>query len=245
MTIDHTEINIDDGAQCFLIMFAAQYTNEPFPVSHHELLRKYKCGASLYTYKRSAVDAIIRYGKEDVDYTIKENRNSKTNRTSPHYFMTLDFFKSLCAASHNPVGAEIRRYLIEAEKLLLHTLSLQTTIPEAMVQRSRALDNMVSTIDSLVPCVAPEIVVRDNLARTFPFSQVELKCRGGRIDILTEHEIIEVKSAADWKHALGQILVYGASYPEHQKRIHLFGIVDDREFIERVCTQLGVKVTYD
>ena len=41
----------------------------------------------------------------------------------------------------------------------------------------------------------------------------------GRIDILTKEQIIEVKEYKGWKAALGQILVYGNFYPEHQKRI--------------------------
>jgi hypothetical protein len=44
---------------------------------------------------------------------------------------------------------------------------------------------------------------------------------GGQTE--TETEIIEVKQVSDWKAALGQILTYSAFFPEHTKRIHLFG----------------------
>ena len=63
----------------------------------------------------------------------------------------------------------------------------------------------------------------------------EVSTPAGRIDLLTDNEIIEVKRITDWKartqrvltlrskalaHTcrLGQILVYSAFYPEHQKR---------------------------
>ncbi|MDJ0719082.1 MAG: hypothetical protein QNJ54_33460 [Prochloraceae cyanobacterium] len=52
----------------------------------------------------------------------------------------------------------------------------------------------------------------------------EVATPAGRIDLLTNTEIIEIKRIGDWKAALGQILVYSAYYPEHQKRLHLFGI---------------------
>ena len=53
--------------------------------------------------------------------------------------------------------------------------------------------------------------------------QTEVVTAVGRIDLLTETEIIEVKQVSDWKAALGQILTYSGFFPEHTKRIHLFG----------------------
>jgi hypothetical protein len=53
--------------------------------------------------------------------------------------------------------------------------------------------------------------------------QTEVVTAIGRIDLLTETEIIEVKQVSDWKAALGQILTYSGFFPEHTKRIHLFG----------------------
>ena len=48
-------------------------------------------------------------------------------------------------------------------------------------------------------------------------------CPFGRIDILTETEIIEIKKWEEHKKALGQILGYSVYYPNHKKRIHFFG----------------------
>jgi hypothetical protein len=67
---------------------------------------------------------------------------------------------------------------------------------------------------------------RDKLARSLG-GQTEVQTVDGRIDILTAREIIEVKTAHNWKHALGQILVYGKHYPYHQKRIHLYGKISE------------------
>ncbi|MDV3002506.1 MAG: hypothetical protein N5P05_004161 (plasmid) [Chroococcopsis gigantea SAG 12.99] len=68
----------------------------------------------------------------------------------------------------------------------------------------------------------------------------------GRIDLLTDTEIIEVKKIKDWKAALGQILVYSAFYPEHQKRIHLFGSSEELKKlpnIEIACLEFNIRVT--
>ena len=51
----------------------------------------------------------------------------------------------------------------------------------------------------------------------------EVTTPAGRVDLLAEAEIIEVKAVKDWKAALGQVLIYSGFYPQHQKRLHLFG----------------------
>lgn len=87
--------------------------------------------------------------------------------------------------------------------------------------------------------------VRDRLHQELG-GQVEVTIAVGRIDLLTDTEIVEVKEFRDWKSALGQILAYGAFFPSHQKRIHLFGtakqiakLVD----IEAACISFDVLVT--
>lgn len=75
---------------------------------------------------------------------------------------------------------------------------------------------------------------------------VEVTTSADRIDLLTDTEIIEVKAIKDWKAALGQVLVYSAFYPEHQKRIHLFGSAFELKRlldIEAACLGFEVKVT--
>lgn len=75
----------------------------------------------------------------------------------------------------------------------------------------------------------------------------EVICPVGKIDLLTDTEIIEVKEVKEWKGAIGQILTYGFYYPKHFKRIHLFGKAheDVQSLIEEHCTRLDVKVSWD
>lgn len=75
----------------------------------------------------------------------------------------------------------------------------------------------------------------------------EIPTEAGRIDILTSKEVIEVKQVNQWKSALGQVLVYGAYYPSHQKRIHLFGRCHSSylNVIKKHCDKFNVSVTLD
>ncbi|NJL55469.1 hypothetical protein HC928_09970 [bacterium] len=92
-----------------------------------------------------------------------------------------------------------------------------------------------------------ESYYRDKLARRLR-GRTEIKAPdGGRIDILTSSEIIEVKQVKSWRGALGQIIAYGYFYPRHQKRIHLFGDMTgiDRRAVENICKEQGVAVSWE
>lgn len=70
----------------------------------------------------------------------------------------------------------------------------------------------------------------------------------GRIDLITEYEIIEIKIANLWKGALGQVLSYGKDPKVSMlnKRIHLFGNMRVRKYmIEDTCNHYGVSVSYE
>lgn len=76
----------------------------------------------------------------------------------------------------------------------------------------------------------------------------EVACDGGFIDLLTKDTIFEVKRDKDWKGALGQVLVYGETYPKHIKYLFLFGekeISNERnEFISKICNKYDVRVIF-
>lgn len=72
----------------------------------------------------------------------------------------------------------------------------------------------------------------------------EFPCPDGRIDILTEKYLIEVKVAPSWKHAIGQCLVYSHYFPYRQPVIFLIG--EDAEFYANAakthCQKVGIQV---
>jgi hypothetical protein len=68
----------------------------------------------------------------------------------------------------------------------------------------------------------------------------------GRIDLVTDTEVIEIKRIADWKDAFGEVMAKGQFFPKHQKRIHLFGQAEKlRETIVTTCTAIDVTVTFE
>jgi len=81
--------------------------------------------------------------------------------------------------------------------------------------------------------------------------KAELNCKtevstpSGRIDLLTEKEIIEVKAIEKWKDGVGQLMAYQSHYPNHTKRLHLFGSSLNLPDIKFVCSSLEILVTVE
>lgn len=91
----------------------------------------------------------------------------------------------------------------------------------------------------------PEREVRDALARALN-GRTEVGCSCGYVDVVTDAEVIEVKSARNWKAALGQVLAYSREFPGKRPRVHLFGEGlggCDYSLCAAVCREFGVDVT--
>ena len=72
-----------------------------------------------------------------------------------------------------------------------------------------------------------------------------------RIDLLTSDELIEIKQAKKWVEAIAQIQDYSRFYPNHQKRLHIFGlhsVNNPRTVLEsaiNVCNALNISLTWE
>ena len=76
----------------------------------------------------------------------------------------------------------------------------------------------------------------------------EYRVAHGRIDLLTEKEIIEVKHIYKYKSAVGQILFYSEALPfTRNKRVHLFGHTLGKKYdhILKYMARHDVVVTFD
>jgi hypothetical protein len=74
--------------------------------------------------------------------------------------------------------------------------------------------------------------------------QTEVNTPIGKIDILTNTELIEVKKFKSWKAAIGQIISYGYFYPNKNRRIHLFDTGNnDLTIIKNICIKNNIILT--
>ena len=87
-----------------------------------------------------------------------------------------------------------------------------------------------------------ERIVQERLAELLG-AEMEVCCSTGRIDLLTDQLLIEVKCSRYWKAGVGQLLVYGREYPDHEKVLYLFDARPSR-VVREACSDLGVRVVW-
>lgn len=92
-----------------------------------------------------------------------------------------------------------------------------------------------------------EKIIQKKLAKTLSNANIEVSTLAGRIDILTETQLIEVKEWKRWKEAIGQVLCYGAYYPNHEKRIHFFGEahIEFIQLVEHHCQSMNIVMSWE
>lgn len=79
--------------------------------------------------------------------------------------------------------------------------------------------------------------------------QTEVLTESGYIDVLTNDEIIEIKIANKWMHAMGQILCYASDdhFSSYKKRIHLFDVNDSINIhrIKKIYNKYNISLTVE
>jgi hypothetical protein len=136
--------------------------------------------------------------------------------------------------------------------------SRMTLTADEIMQRAEISRSTYSTATSKLEAVGllpdwckiqrknqPEKVVRDRLHAQLG-GKTEAYTRWGLIDLLTDTELIEVKIVSHWKDAIGHLIAKSRKYPNHQKRLHLFGYEEPcLEHIEDVCRDCQINVTFE
>ena len=151
-------------------------------------------------------------------------------------------------------GTSYRVYLILQKALRSRlTLTADEIMAKAEISRS-TYTTAVTKLDELGLLPAwckiqrknqPEKIVRDRLHAQLG-GKVEAYTRWGLIDLLTATELIEVKIVSHWKDAIGHLIAKSRKYPNHQKRLHLFGYEEPcLEHIEDVCQDCEIRVTFE
>ena len=64
----------------------------------------------------------------------------------------------------------------------------------------------------------------------------------GRIDVITNNYVIEIKNAADWKHGIGQVIIYSFYHSDKKPALFLFGsnVKTYRAIAKQHCDRLGI-----
>jgi predicted DNA-binding protein YlxM (UPF0122 family) len=90
-----------------------------------------------------------------------------------------------------------------------------------------------------------EAQIRDRLHAEYG-GAIEVQTSYGPIDLLTATELIEIKRIEDWKTGFGQVLAKSPAYPQHGKRLHLFGNSDRTlRNVKACCKEFEIMVSFE
>jgi hypothetical protein len=206
---------------------------------------KYKTSEALFAYRKFAEKGITAWIQEMTDWH---------GNPVPKNGITLDFKTIDQLLDKKLDGTSYRVFLILQNAIRSRmTLTADEIMKRAEISRS-TYSTAVTKLDELglLPdwCKIqrknqPEKVVRDRLQSQLG-GKVEAYTKWGLIDLLTETELIEVKIVTHWKDAIGHLIAKSRKYPNHQKRLHLFGYEDPcLEHIEDVCQDCEIRVTFE
>lgn len=229
----HSNIKILSAAVCARV------------IRHYALDSKYKTQEALFTLDKFATAGITGWIQEITHW--HGNAVPKTGIVT--HFNTIDTLMD-----KRLDGSSYRVYLVLQKAIRLRSiLSADEIMDRAGISRS-AYTTAVTKLDELqlLPdwCKIqrknqPEREVRDRLQSQLG-GKVEAYTKFGLIDLLTETELIEIKVIHRWKDAIGHILAKSEKYPNHQKRLHLFGpqepILDN---IQAFCDRHSIRITFE
>lgn len=107
----------------------------------------------------------------------------------------------------------------------------------------------------LLPEWCKKHVVSENNIETTIRDRMKLELGGavdvvtpvGRISLLTAIEIIQIQNINNWKQALDKLLAHSSFFPQHSKRIHLFGRLDIAKLGQAMatCNDFNITVTFE
>jgi hypothetical protein len=214
-------------------------------IEHYAFESKYRTEAALFAYRKFAIAGITSWIQQMTDW----HGNAVPKNGIVTDFKTIDLL-----LNKKLDGTSYRVYLILQKALRSRlTLTADEIMAKAEISRS-TYTTAVTKLDELGLLPAwckiqrknqPEKIVRDRLHAQLG-GKVEAYTRWGLIDLLTATELIEVKIVSHWKDAIGHLIAKSRKYPNHQKRLHLFGYEEPcLEHIEDVCQDCKIRVTFE
>ena len=214
-------------------------------IAHYAFHSRHKTNEALFVYQK--------FAKIGISTWIQQITHWHGNAVPKNGIVT-DFNTIDTLMDKRLDGSSYRVYLVLQKAIRLRMpLTADEIMERAGISRS-AYTTAVTKLDelSLLPdwCKIqrknqPERAVRDRLQSQLG-GKVEAYTKFGLIDLLTETELIEIKVAHRWKDAIGHIVAKSEKYPNHKKRLHLFGIQEPiLDNIQDICDRLGIQVTFE
>ena len=201
-------------------------------------------------FRVGMVGASLALGYAENWLTQITSRVGKASKTLERMGYTGEFIPVVCESING--GGRCAQTLSQSDFDVLISFAASEGKRDAM--RLLTKNSKIERATSLEPRIKKtlnpnqvEKIIQKKLAKTLLNAKLEVSTLAGRIDILTDTQLIEIKDWKRWKEAIGQVFCYGKYYPEHEKRIHFFGYAspDFILLVESHCQDMGIVLTYE
>ena len=174
---------------------------------------------------------------------------AKYCRTRIEYEATNDFMDTIFCVSMNKCSTSYKKLPLKLKKTInrVYDKFLNSCKRSLMGIGDEEKNNVLKNVTPREKHKehTMELDVSTKLARQLN-GKTEEWVDGNRVDVLTNDHIIEVKRYRDRKAAIGQVLFYKMSYPNHTPRIHLFDHNGQRcTKMKSLCEKLKIVLTYE
>lgn len=179
---------------------------------------------------KERVDGLIAFGKLILGVHViqKPVMNLSQGREQSMYMFSKEGLKRLVAVGHTTNAQSIS---LEMSEHVDSALFLRLLTKKRKEDRSRFVERRI----------------RDKLAKVLG-GETEVPCTFGRVDVLTDTHVIEIKRVTGYKAAIGQVQVYGDCFPGKICRIHLFGRESQMSVFKKArmaCKARNVDLTFE
>lgn len=189
------------------------------------------------------------------DSSVQQFLSGKSSEAAPYKDLFKNSFLQIDIEGNNgtfhgvPLGLAYNYWLYHANKGWKPAQDLITKLGEMSYQEGVATfgknfkNNIHYCKKNKRKTTKPEKDIQAKLNETLN-GLLEVVTPVGKIDILTDTLLIEIKKAKDWKSAVGQLLMYGHYYPKHQKLLYLFELPKafDLELVSYLCSDFNIDV---
>ena len=200
-------------------------------------------------------EALTRNGKKkEFKYWSKlSDTNEKLNKISEYINITTDKLTIIIKGGQKPVitGTYVHPILITH---IAYWISPSFSVKVGLwieKWKTYSIDNELEYFEALSDLDTyssnnKEKMIQDNLKKKLR-GKIEVKTPVGKIDLLTNDTLIEIKTYTNWKCALGQLIAYGTFYPNRRKQMCLFDVGDNEiTYIKKICKRNDIElVIYD
>lgn len=199
--------------------------------------------------------------EQEVEQSQTNSEDAFVDYLIEHFDRTEKFYKMVCDRVRQATKAQADKFAKDLQNSFDDSWSVSPSpadLSESRIKLLGGLYQLIQEESEFTPLPidqiersakgerGAEVDYSNYLAATLP-GQREVPTPTGFIDVLTSEQIIEVKYFQYWKHAIGQVQMYGLYYPLHEKRVHLYGALDEQKLgqITKWSKQVGVTITWE